>query len=406
LGLSGCKPPDYLNACAEIQAPGEVIEIAKGPWTQQYRLGTRLRFETVENADLPLTLDIGERCLLSMGLARTQIERTYTWPSDPEASEAAFPDVAGAITQHESEVDEQEGEAHLEWTLYVGPGEEDTFSGHFFQHQRAGEAFTVGFVGSTQSPQSHEMALLAAEIAPDVLLHGGDVQQQASDIDTWAGFFHDWSPVLQNTLFHPVVGDADQESGDEYTEMFVSLFGDQGRPGGTDGYYAFDVGLVRFIGLNSEGRLDSASTTQVNWLEDELRDVRNREDLGYAVVILHDALYSLGPRGYNVDGRQTLQPLFESYDVPLVLSSQTHAYERFEVNGVNYVVEGGGGAELEDPQARALDLPEDALLQQVAIESFGLTRLDVDAAGTMTLSRVDQGGVVVDEVQIVAEPEE
>ena len=44
--------------------------------------------------------------------------------------------------------------------------------------------------------------------------------------------------------------------------------------------------------------------------------------------------------------RQTLSPLFEQYGVDVVFNGHRHNYERNKVNGVTYVVTGGGGAPL------------------------------------------------------------
>ena len=42
--------------------------------------------------------------------------------------------------------------------------------------------------------------------------------------------------------------------------------------------------------------------------------------------------------------REALAPLFEQYGVDVVFTGHNHNYERNEVNGVTYIVTGGGGA--------------------------------------------------------------
>ena len=44
--------------------------------------------------------------------------------------------------------------------------------------------------------------------------------------------------------------------------------------------------------------------------------------------------------------RSDLVPLFEKYDVQMVFSGHDHDYERGTVNGIKYVVTGGGGERL------------------------------------------------------------
>ena len=50
--------------------------------------------------------------------------------------------------------------------------------------------------------------------------------------------------------------------------------------------------------------------------------------------------------------RQALHPLFERYGVDVVFNGHKHNYERNEVNGVTYIVTGGGGAPLYAMQER------------------------------------------------------
>jgi predicted phosphodiesterase len=44
--------------------------------------------------------------------------------------------------------------------------------------------------------------------------------------------------------------------------------------------------------------------------------------------------------------REALTPLFEQYGVDVVFAGHHHNYERNEVNGITYIVTGGGGAPL------------------------------------------------------------
>ncbi len=56
--------------------------------------------------------------------------------------------------------------------------------------------------------------------------------------------------------------------------------------------------------------------------------------------------------GLELYVQQALSPLFERFGVDVVFSSHYHNYERNEVNGVTYVVTGGGGAPLYQMQEK------------------------------------------------------
>ena len=64
-------------------------------------------------------------------------------------------------------------------------------------------------------------------------------------------------------------------------------------------------------------------------------------------MFFHQPPYSSGAHGSTTDMQTTLVPLFEQYDVDLVLNGHDHNYERFDkINGVQYIVTGGGGNSL------------------------------------------------------------
>lgn len=58
---------------------------------------------------------------------------------------------------------------------------------------------------------------------------------------------------------------------------------------------------------------------------------------------MHHPAYSAGHHGSTPDVQENWVPLFERYDVPLVLAGHDHDYQRsLPLDGVTYVVSGGG----------------------------------------------------------------
>lgn len=102
-------------------------------------------------------------------------------------------------------------------------------------------------------------------------------------------------------------------------------------------YYTFTEGPVQFFALDtSRRRVDAEQRT---WLEKELSESSAR----WKVAFGHVPLYSSGEYGTNDNLVRALAPLFERYDVALVLAGHNHNYERTKpIRGVTYVMSGGG----------------------------------------------------------------
>ena len=90
--------------------------------------------------------------------------------------------------------------------------------------------------------------------------------------------------------------------------------------------------------------LDSTAitTAQTRWLQ---RTLARRSGFR-RIVAFHHPPYTCGGHLGSATVRKTWVPLFERYGVRLVLNGHDHNYQRFERNGVTYVVHGGGGAGL------------------------------------------------------------
>ena len=111
-------------------------------------------------------------------------------------------------------------------------------------------------------------------------------------------------------------------------------------------WYAFAYGDIQFILLNTQSFFGyPGRAEQLEWLEQRLTDPAYR----YSIVVFHVPPFSAGV--YPNDGaavRSDWVPLFEAHGVPLVLSGHDHNYQRLDVNGITYVISGGGSGVLYD----------------------------------------------------------
>jgi hypothetical protein len=147
-------------------------------------------------------------------------------------------------------------------------------------------------------------------------------------------------------------------------------------------WYTWTKGGAQFFALDSNQTDDAA---QRGWLESELRASTAK----VKIVYFHHPPYTAGsvhPPDKGVRARWV--PLFEQYGVTLVLNGHEHDYEHHIVNGIDYVVSGGGGALLYGCAHKVANMVQ-------CIESFEF--LAVIVRGTaVTVTAVDDGGHVID----------
>jgi hypothetical protein len=110
-------------------------------------------------------------------------------------------------------------------------------------------------------------------------------------------------------------------------------------------YWSFDYGPAHFTFIDEYISFSSGSA-QYNWIVNDL----NSTDKEWKFVAYHEPAYSAdGYHGDRSDVQNTLQPLFVTYNVDVVLTGHTHNYSRCTVNGVTHITTGGAGAPLVTP---------------------------------------------------------
>ncbi len=173
-------------------------------------------------------------------------------------------------------------------------------------------------------------SILAAR--PAAVFHTGDLVQDGTDEKDWKTFNAITADMRARAEFFPTLGNHEKGS-----EKYFSNFG---IPKDYR-WYSVERGGVHMAVLDSESDL-SAGSPQLAWLEKDLSGAGTP----FVAVMLHTSPYSSGPHGDDRKLKEHLVPLLEKYGVDVVFSGHDHDYERLEVEGVTYVVTGGGGAPL------------------------------------------------------------
>lgn len=176
---------------------------------------------------------------------------------------------------------------------------------------------------------------------PDILMHTGDIAYEEGTLDEFEHtFFTPYQPLLAQVPFYGTVGNHDYatENGGPYKDVFETPT----KYSDTEDYYAFDYGPAHIISLNTNIDYTEGSA-QYEWLTNDLAHT----DKQWKIVFFHYPVWSSGRHGSTAGLADALSPVFEHYGVQLVLNGHDHDYEHnYTVNGVLYIVTGGGGASL------------------------------------------------------------
>jgi Icc-related predicted phosphoesterase len=260
--------------------------------------------------------------------------------------------------------------------------------GSFRAAPTADEAdFTFVAYGDTRT--GHDIHRQIAEsiltLKPDFAVHVGDLVAQGMYDSEWDRFFEIERALLANVPLFPCPGN--HEGNDQrYFQAFVLP--------GNERWYSFDWGNTRIISLQIDAIMPfGTQSEQVQWLESTLAASTQE----WVIVVFHIPPYDALPEdemGYAA--RVNIVPVLERYGVDLVISGHNHNYQRSLVNGITYIVTGGGGAEL-----YPIDQPDPDTEAYYNGHHFVLFNVN---GGTLSGQVIAVDGKIVDEFELVTGP--
>lgn len=181
-------------------------------------------------------------------------------------------------------------------------------------------------------------------------------------------------PVAARTPWMMAIGNHEMEpwyAPDGYGGVRARFTMPDNAWGQSTGIYSWryqNVGLISLDGndicYNTPANLNYTKGRQKKWLESRLAAFRADHTIDFVVVYLHQCAYSTcHDNGAELGAQQDWAPLFDRYQVDLVLSGHNHIYERTDPirsgkatrrvdpggavdpvkDGTTYVVAGGGG---------------------------------------------------------------
>jgi hypothetical protein len=187
-----------------------------------------------------------------------------------------------------------------------------------------------GTGGREQFELARQMATVHGRFKYElVVLVGDNIYGSERPQDFKRKFEDPYKPLLDaGVKFYATLGNHDARE-----QRYYKLFNMDGKL-----YYTFSPKPnVRFFMLESTYPVPE----QIAWVEKELQ----ASGSDWKIPVFHHPLYSSGERhGSDATLRGVLEPLFEKYNVSVVMTGHDHFYERVKPQkGIIYFVVGSGG---------------------------------------------------------------
>ena len=183
---------------------------------------------------------------------------------------------------------------------------------------------------------------------------------------------------------------------DDDTDFFLKIF--RMKPSNPDpvlddGYFSFNYGNAHFLCIDS----NNVDADQIAFIDADLAAASADPDIGPMFAFYHHGAHSNGVHGGS---SKTLNPdvagAFQFYGVDVAFQGHDHLYTRYEpINGVHYVVTGGGGAPLY-PANNSNQMP-------IAFTKSIHHHVEVTVSGnSITMNAIDKNGNLLDSTSIDA----
>ncbi|WP_025158926.1 metallophosphoesterase [Leifsonia aquatica] len=225
---------------------------------------------------------------------------------------------------------------------------------HFSTAAKTAEPFSFIYLGDVQNGIKSDASRVirnAFRDRPDakMVLQAGDLIDSANDDSQWGEVFKAAGYQFGEQNYLAAAGNHEYE-GDTLSRQWQAQFDypangpkDAAAASVLDGTVHYnDYQGVRFVSLNSNITESKALAVQTAWLESVLKDNPNQ----WTVVYFHHPVFSLDEGRNNTAIRQAWVPLFEKYNVDLVLQGHDHNYGRGNSNAAEKDLPAGWNNEL------------------------------------------------------------
>ncbi len=286
------------------------------------------------------------------------------------ANESSFTE-ATAATRHVITLPALTADTRYVYSVRAGTA---SASGSFttaLDYAASPKPFTFAVVGDARA---HTMwktvatAVLAKN--PRFIVQTGDNNDAAGSAANWAEYYSVAKDMFANIPVFAAQGNHD--TGSNYSVYNV---GPQSSSN-SDLYYAFVYGNASFVAIDT----NSSSAAMTGWISNALPKLTG----GPLFSFHHHPLYSCGSHGSSTTLQGTYQGMFETNHVTTDFTGHDHDLIVWNaINGVRYVVSGGGGTGL---------YPLSGCVGPYAQSKYGFMIVNVDGQN-ITQTLYDQNGV-------------
>lgn len=255
----------------------------------------------------------------------------------------------------------------------------------------------IGDYGIDNSAENR-VAQLVASWKPDLIITTGDNNYpdgSALTIDQTIGkyyqaFIHPYrgaygAGASENNFF-PSLGNHDWIPQD--AQPYLDYF----NLPGNERYYQFERKQVAFFAIDSNGQEPDGvnqRSAQADWLKQQMA----LSTATWKIVYFHHPPYSSGLHGSSTYMRWP----FMDWGADLVLSGHDHTYERLQVNGLTYIVNGIGGGGIYDFM---VPLPESQVRYN---QEHGAMLIEADST-SLQIQFFNGSGEVIDSLTLSPKP--
>ncbi len=116
----------------------------------------------------------------------------------------------------------------------------------------------------------------------------------------------------------------------------------------SDRYFSYDYGPIHVTILDQYVNY-SPGSAQYTWLQSDL----SSSTKDWKFIVLHEPGWSAGGHANLATVQNYIQPLCLQYGVNIVFAGHNHYYARCDVDGIQHITTGGGGAPLYSPSSSA-----------------------------------------------------
>jgi len=229
--------------------------------------------------------------------------------------------------------------------------------------------FRIGLVGDNRTIDiDHQSVVDALALtSPDVVVNTGDMTGGGMVQEYWDAFFAIEGELLSNAPLLPVYGNHEHNLGEAYYAGFFRVSNDFERKRN----YSLRYGNVHLLMIDSNLSFELEGE-QKDWIIDELKSAK---DADYLFVFFHHPFYSFSKHIPRVATREVFHPIFVEHEVTAVFNGHNHCYEHFLVDGIHYIVTGGGGAPLYASDSHIVE--SELHLRKVGLSVLHYSVLDV-----------------------------